>query len=496
MLAMAGPALGASITLERSPSPPQAIKRGAGTPELINWRITSDGPGLSYAVYIEPPVGSGPDILIRQVGSLNPADREWADNAFWIPPATAAVGRYRVRVDFYSVAVGAQTPETSALGVFDVADQLGNLRVVKYEDLNGNGVREGNEPGVPNWRFTVGSPLGGTATLVTGADGTATLTDVPVGAWSVSETLEPGWVATTPTSGTVTVTDGQTASFVAGNVRPSAISGTVWLDLNRNQVIDPGETGRSGVGLTLSGTDGLGRGVSAQALSSSDGTYLFPSLMPGTYSVTMSTPAGLEATTPTVRSGIVLVSNVPSPNNNFGLAPPAQQATTPPPAVTPQAPTTTTTTTPQTPARTTATPRRATPRAVATRRPDTAIRKTGPARAEGGDIINYRIVVRSTGRGPAVNVVVRDPIPDRMTLVSLPASARVTNGVVTWRLGTMQRGQRRVLALRLRLDPTAPVGRYTNTATVTADGVPAKSSRTTLVVEEPPPPGRSGGVTG
>jgi hypothetical protein len=72
----------------------------------------------------------------------------------------------------------------------------------------------------------------------------------------------------------------------------------------------------------------------------------------------------------------------------------------------------------------------------------------------------------------------------------------VTNGVVTWRLGTMQRGQRRVLALRLRLDPTAPVGRYTNAATVTADGVPAKSSRTTLVVEEPPPPGRSGGVTG
>jgi hypothetical protein len=83
-----------------------------------------------------------------------------------------------------------------------------------------------------------------------------------------------------------------------------------------------------------------------------------------------------------------------------------------------------------------------------------------------------------------------------MTLVGVPAGASVINGVVTWRLGTMRAGQTRTVSLRARIGGNAPLGRYTNTATVTARNIPAQRARTSLMVTGPRRIPRSGGVTG
>jgi uncharacterized repeat protein (TIGR01451 family) len=474
VLALPGGALGASISLSNTPSPPQAVKPGAAMQFSSN--MTWTGPGIRYTVRVLGPDGTDVAPVVSQNLS-NPLQEAQFHSGQYVPQQGAVPGRYRVRVDLYTQAFGDVDPEATAIRGFNVAALLGNARMVKFEDLNGNGRRDQGEPGVANWRFSLTAPAefgGGVTQHITGPDGSVTVPGIPVGNWGVVEETQAGWVPTTPTGGQVTVTDGATAEFAAGNVRPAPLSGTVWIDTNRNGRIDAGESGRSGVTVTLSGVDGRGQAVGGSTVTAADGTYIFPGLMPGTYTVTETVPGGLEPTTPTIISGRVIVSNTPNPDNDFGLVPPAP--------VTPQGAPSNPTATPRTPA--------------ATGPPDTAIDKRGPATARGGDLITYRITVRSTGRGPARNVVVTDPIPRRMTLVALPQGATLVNGVVRWRLGTMAPGARRVLTLRLRLDPTAPAGRYTNEATVTATGVRPKRDDTTLRVRAPQRPGRVGGVTG
>ena len=83
---------------------------------------------------------------VSAAGQPSPIDPAGA----YSPPVNATVGRYRATVDFFSTP---QTLEASALVVFDVADQLGTLQIVKFEDVNGNGSRDPGEPGVPGWTF-------------------------------------------------------------------------------------------------------------------------------------------------------------------------------------------------------------------------------------------------------------------------------------------------------------------------------------------------------
>jgi large repetitive protein len=74
-----------------------------------------------------------------------------------------------------------------------------------------------------------------------------------------------------------------------GEIRPSTISGTVYLDSSNNQLLDGTETGRqAGVTITLSGTDINGNTVTATATTDMMGNYSFTGLLPGQYTVTQS----------------------------------------------------------------------------------------------------------------------------------------------------------------------------------------------------------------
>lgn len=110
---------------------------------------------------------------------------------------------------------------------FDVADQLGSIRLVKFEDLNGNGplvtsaspaseldVQPGQPPGQPERRphrqrrHRDGQRRAGRT-------------------WRVDEVMQQNWVAVTPTGGQVAVPAGGAGTFTAGNVRPAPLSGTM-----------------------------------------------------------------------------------------------------------------------------------------------------------------------------------------------------------------------------------------------------------------------------
>ena len=99
--------------------------------------------------------------------------------------------------------------------------EVGNLKILKYNDLNQDSHRDAGEGGLSGWEFTIVSP-GGTYTETTDADGIVTLNDIPVGDCTITETLKPGWVNTDPGGAapygkTTTVIKGETTMVAFGN---------------------------------------------------------------------------------------------------------------------------------------------------------------------------------------------------------------------------------------------------------------------------------------
>ncbi len=113
---------------------------------------------------------------------------------------------------------------------------------------------------------------------------------------------------------------------------PAIISGVVFDDVNGNGIQDPGEHGLGGVVVFLSGIKTGGGTYSTSVLTSSNGSYVFNNVPPGTYTiaagtldstwVTVSVHVGSQGGTPSVANSEIV--NVPLGNgtdgtqNNFG----------------------------------------------------------------------------------------------------------------------------------------------------------------------------------
>gem|GEM_PF-2241086 len=91
-----------------------------------------------------------------------------------------------------------------------------------------------------------------------------------------------------------------------------SIGDTVFLDENRNGVQDFGESGVSGVTLTLNGSN--------PTLTVGDGYYLYDDLTADTYTVQVQVPSGYEATTSTSHP-VVLGTGEDYLDADFGIAP-------------------------------------------------------------------------------------------------------------------------------------------------------------------------------
>lgn len=191
---------------------------------------------------------------------------------------------------------------------------LGNYAFLDLPD-SGTGsyrVREPSQPlGTLNGITSVGTLGGGTAT----------------------------GLATTPsqTSG-IALNAGQNATgYNFGELLPVSIAGKVFLDQNNNGTQQSGDAPIAGVTITLSGSNDQGAIAPLTATTAADGSYAFPGLRPGTYTVTegaqpVGTNNGLTvlgtgattagtATTPAVApsafSGVVLASGQSAVNYNF-----------------------------------------------------------------------------------------------------------------------------------------------------------------------------------
>ncbi|MDY0340876.1 MAG: SpaA isopeptide-forming pilin-related protein, partial [Coriobacteriia bacterium] len=130
----------------------------------------------------------------------------------------------------------------------------GRVLVHKFNDLNENGLYEENEPMLEDWEFTLTqsmpvfiepSAISLVDSGLTNAAGELLFDELPVGEYTVTETMQEGWINTTPLSQSVTVVEEETTHVWFGNVEDPFMPFTE-LDLAITKSVDkttaaPGE---------------------------------------------------------------------------------------------------------------------------------------------------------------------------------------------------------------------------------------------------------------
>jgi SdrD B-like protein/carboxypeptidase family protein len=180
----------------------------------------------------------------------------------------------------------------------------GTISGTKFNDANGNGVRDAGETGMSGVTIQLKTPAGSlVASTTTDASGNFSFTNVAAGQYVVSEVLPPGFVQTAPPApGTIAVTATAgvpVTGLLFGNQAVAAgtgsISGIKYFDIDANGVVNmPPDRPLEGVTITL--TDSSGH--TQTAVSAADGTFKFSNLPAGTYTLSETIPPGFAQTFP------------------------------------------------------------------------------------------------------------------------------------------------------------------------------------------------------
>ena len=135
------------------------------------------------------------------------------------------------------------------------------------------------------------------------------------------------------TGGTPVAADGTAFTIDGTPLAPSSLSGLVFEDFNADGEVDLGEQGIAGVTITLDGADFLGNSVHSVFDTDDDGVYYFRDLLPGSYRITETQPAGYTQGINSVGTGggtvsgdefaVALAADLGATNYNFGERPAA-----------------------------------------------------------------------------------------------------------------------------------------------------------------------------
>jgi uncharacterized protein (DUF2141 family) len=184
----------------------------------------------------------------------------------------------------------------------------GLIKIFKYEDMNGNGVRDPTDPGIPNWPFTISGKTGNDTNIPESENGRKVVKSLaqgdyvlklPPGQYKINEgyldrEIPTGWVQTQPAWGSaecklsydVTVISGQSYTYGFGNFKYSTLKLRKYEDVDADTVLsDDDKKSMEGWILKLTGADGIGAPVSKQRTSDAKGKWSFENLRPGTYKI-------------------------------------------------------------------------------------------------------------------------------------------------------------------------------------------------------------------
>lgn len=190
-----------------------------------------------------------------------------------------------------NIAVGAQTSYSTTVSVFNNTGVAQTLQ--GWIDFNRDGLFQASE------RATVSVPTNAAQQNVTLS--WASLPALTTGQTYLRLRLSDNTI--TDNAGTANVDERSIGTGNFGEVEDysliisqSSIAGTVYRDLNNNGVqLGAGETGISGVTVTLTGTNDLGQAVNVSVLTDGSGNYSFANIRPSNatgYTITETQPAG------------------------------------------------------------------------------------------------------------------------------------------------------------------------------------------------------------
>ena len=205
---------------------------------------------------------------------------------------------------------------TNAVG-YDFGERGANLSGVVFADANTDGVKAGTDAGLAGVTVRLLDGAGNVlATAVTASDGSYTFTNIAAGNYSISEVQPNGYGSSTPNTIAITLPVAGLTNQNFGETL-SSLAGVVYHDDSNDGVRNSGEQGLGGVVITLTGTDATGATVTKTTTTANDGTYIFPSLLAGTYTVTETQPAAFVngITTAGSAGGIVSANSI----SNVGL---------------------------------------------------------------------------------------------------------------------------------------------------------------------------------
>ena len=184
-----------------------------------------------------------------------------------------------------------------------------------FVDLNGNGIQDPTEAGLSGVSIELsGGSLTEAMRTTTSDSGTYKFSNVPAGEYNVTQSGLSGYVNHDSNTKQVTMVANGSASATFALLSARTISGMAFNDLNGNGTQDGAEPAFSGATIELLHSS---RNVVDTTTTLANGNYQFSDLADGQYTVKVTVPTGLSATT----SGEVsaTISNSRSAVAIFGL---------------------------------------------------------------------------------------------------------------------------------------------------------------------------------
>jgi len=179
------------------------------------------------------------------------------------------------------------------------AGPIPRITGVKYEDMNANGKRDPEDPGLAGWTIKLRYEGKEVASTTTAANGSYSfkldvdqMPSIGAGTYKVEEVQKSGWFAS-QAPGAISVPLGAEDTNYSGrdfgNYRPAKIEGHKYDDSNVNGAWDPLESGLAKWTISLSNEE--------SKFTDSAGAYSF-SVRPGTYTVGEQLQEGWRQTDP------------------------------------------------------------------------------------------------------------------------------------------------------------------------------------------------------
>jgi len=162
-------------------------------------------------------------------------------------------------------------------------DTPGEIHGHKFEDTNGNGAWDDGEPALEGWTINLGGDASDSD--VTDVNGEYSFTGLSAGNYTVTETLQVGWVQTTPDPSEIVLGLGEVVEDVDfGNFELGSVHGVKFEDIDGDGAAqEDGEPELSGWTIRLYEASNNPWALADSTVTDGNGEYSFDALSPGSY---------------------------------------------------------------------------------------------------------------------------------------------------------------------------------------------------------------------